>query len=54
MSVPTFPCPSGETCFAPECCAHGQCMHMAEQSEEWEQFHDGEPDEPVVTEVKRG
>lgn len=28
MSVPTFPCPSGEICFAPECCAHRMCMHF--------------------------
>lgn len=30
MSVPTFHCPSGDLCFAPECCAHQQCMHLEE------------------------
>lgn len=33
MSVPTFPCPSGETCLAPECCAHGMCMRMDEATQ---------------------
>ena len=30
MPINTFPCPSGETCFAPECCAHRACMHLDE------------------------
>lgn len=30
MSIPTFPCPSGETCSAPERCAHQECIHSTE------------------------
>jgi len=49
MSVPTFPCPSGETCFAPECCAHGMCMHMAEA--EQQQPEPAAAPEPTDTEI---
>ncbi len=50
MSVPTFPCPSGETCFAPECCAHGTCMHLAEA--EQQQSEPAAAPEPTDTEIK--